>query len=445
MNIRKTTVLIFVLVIAIALLTGVYAYTIGDSSYLANEVEWETLKVINKARLSNGILPLSLTEKMMGAAGQRVEELVELYAEDRPDGSYAYTLLDELNITYSAFGQCIAQDVNEPTSLVSLWLDSKYKKSILNPEYTHAGIAESTASGDLAFLMTGSCIANNINVVSDRNAGTYTVGTDAEDFGEYIILTCGDHERSYMPIVSEMISGYDSTKLGVQTLTVAYSNLKVNFRVEIVDSPPEPSPSDDPSPSPSTSPSPLPITYIDVPDDIWYTEAVKFVTQQGLFSGTSENEFSPEVSLTRGMFVTVLARLSENQGENVSEFEYINEFKDVPSDKWYCSYVGWASAKGIVNGYDKYTFGPEDIITREQMAVIFTRYSEYASIKLPVGEASFTDSSQISPWAEASVGIANASGLIQGHADGSFKPLDDAIRAQAAIIFQRYMLNYLDK
>lgn len=449
---NKIALFFFTFIIILScLFTVIYASSNNSSAVLADEEEWEVIKQVNKVRAGNGLIPLSVTSEMMDAAERRAEELVELYSTDRPNGKYAYTILDELKISYSTFGQCMAEDVTEIEYLMSLWLGTvSYEREIMDVKYTHVGVGSEEEVGIWTMLMSGTCPSYNMNVVSGINAGIYPLGTEVEDFGEYIILNCSEHGRSYVPLISEMVSGYDSTVIGTQTLTAKYGEFQVNFNVTITDEGPPPSssptssPTSEPSLSPTSEPSPstsAPIKYTDVENGSWYEEAVGYVTGAGLFTGTGPNTFSPGTNLTRGMFVTVLGRLSEKLGEDTSG--YYCTFSDLESGSWYYKYVCWAADRGIVTGYDSSTFGPNDNITREQMAVIFTRYAGSISVKLVAGEANFTDNSEISSWARYSVGVANASGLIQGYPDGSFQPEDYATRAQAAIIFQRFMVNYL--
>jgi len=182
-------------------------------------------------------------------------------------------------------------------------------------------------------------------------------------------------------------------------------------------------------------------TYTDVNPGDWFYDAVELVTAQGLFSGTSDTEFSPNTNMTRAMFVTVLGRLAEQSGETVTG--YSNTFTDVPAGQWYSDYVSWAAAKELVEGYDQSTFGTGDNITREQMAVLMIRFSDYMDIELNTsGTVRFTDMASVSDWARDGVLDAASAGLINGHEDGSFGPKDTATRAQVATVFMNFLNNY---
>lgn len=107
----------------------------------------------------------------------------------------------------------------------------------------------------------------------------------------------------------------------------------------------------------------------------WYADAVSYVYQHGLMTGTSENHFSPDVTTSRAMIVTMLYRLEGSPAVSGAA-----AFPDVAAGQWYADAVAWASANGIVTGYDNGNFGPEDTITREQLAVIFYRYAAYKGL-----------------------------------------------------------------
>ena len=104
--------------------------------------------------------------------------------------------------------------------------------------------------------------------------------------------------------------------------------------------------------------------FTDVNEDDWFYNAVSFVNENGLMTGTGETTFSPAANTSRGMIVTILWRL---EGEPVAESPLLTNVGD---GKWYYKAVAWAAENGIVDGYSADKFGPEDNITREQMAKI---------------------------------------------------------------------------
>ena len=181
--------------------------------------------------------------------------------------------------------------------------------------------------------------------------------------------------------------------------------------------------------------------YTDVPADSWYYEAASYTAEKGLFSGTGNGQFSPDKTMTRGMFVTVLGRM-DGGVENAAAAD---GFTDVDADAYYAPYVSWASANGIVNGTGNGTFSPDSDISREQMCAIFVRYlRDYLKQDLSGYQASadiFADADEISSWAESEVALAQAMGLVQGSdsEDGMiFRPQASVTRAEAATITMRF-------
>ncbi len=173
----------------------------------------------------------------------------------------------------------------------------------------------------------------------------------------------------------------------------------------------------------------------DVPMDAWYVDAVTYTVQRGLFKGVSETSFDPQGNMTRAMLVTVLHRL-----EGTSAAAGVSGFEDVPSDTWYTAAVAWARESGVVKGYSDTQFGPDDFITREQMATILYRYTE--SKGKDVSQAAelsrYSDENEISEWALRAMGWANAEGYITGRSDTTLNPKETATRAEVATILMRY-------
>ena len=172
----------------------------------------------------------------------------------------------------------------------------------------------------------------------------------------------------------------------------------------------------------------------DVPDNAWYKGAVDFVSSHGLFIGVSETEFGPSLNMTRAMMATVLYRL---EGER--QISGGTAFKDVDAGTWYSDAVKWANDAGIVLGYDETTFGTNDNITREQMAVMFCRYAKYAGMDVSASKTldGFTDGSKTSDWAQDAMKWAAAVGLFKGDDTGALRPQDNATRAAVATLYMR--------
>lgn len=176
--------------------------------------------------------------------------------------------------------------------------------------------------------------------------------------------------------------------------------------------------------------------FADVPADAWYAPAVQTCTEQGLFQGTSPTTFSPDLSMTRGMFVTVLGRM-----ENIDLTQAdASGFMDVPEDAYYAGYVGWAARSGIVAGVSDSVFEPERGISRQEICTIVHRYLVWKDVSLQtVPSAQFADDAQIAEWAKESVYVCRSAGIVSGVGDNHFAPDVAARRCEAAQIFKNLL------
>ena len=185
---------------------------------------------------------------------------------------------------------------------------------------------------------------------------------------------------------------------------------------------------------PTAPGSALPFT--DVRSTDWFYEDVKYVYDEGLMNGTGKTKFSPNADLTRAMVVTILYRI-----ENEPVAGKADMFGDVSGGQWYTSAVAWAAGNGIVNGYSNGNFGPNDPITREQLATILYRYTKFKSGNVETSRDylnSFSDAGQVSAYAADAMNWAVAGGLING-SNGKLMPTARASRAQVAAIIHRYL------
>ena len=173
--------------------------------------------------------------------------------------------------------------------------------------------------------------------------------------------------------------------------------------------------------------------FTDVKPGAWYYDAVDYAASEGLFNGTSETTFTPDGTMTRGMFVTVLA----NKTENYSAHQYTgSSFADVAAGQWYAPPVEWASQSKLVNGVGNDCFAPNDSVSREQLAVILYNYAKGcgADISTTTGAlGAFTDNGHISGYARTAMEWAVSHKVLNG-SDGRLDPKGTATRAQVAQI-----------
>lgn len=181
---------------------------------------------------------------------------------------------------------------------------------------------------------------------------------------------------------------------------------------------------------------PVMADFCDVSKEDWFYNAVQFVTEKKYFNGVSEDEFDPNGSMTRGMFVTVLGRLA-----NVDRSDYTRDkFPDVQAEDWYYTYVTWANETGITDGYPDGKFYPNEPINREQIAVFLNRYLENADITLaknPNALESYTDEQLVSDWALDGVALMRQTAIFTGDQYGNFHPQQNGTRAEIANVIMR--------
>ena len=168
----------------------------------------------------------------------------------------------------------------------------------------------------------------------------------------------------------------------------------------------------------------------------WFYDDVAYVYAKGMMNGTSATTFSPELTTSRAMIVTILYRL-----EGSPEVSESGSFTDIVSGSWYENAVIWASENGIVNGYGGGLFGPDDTITREQFATILYRYAAFKGLDTAFDAGAlngFTDAGEISSYALEPMKWAVTKKLINGIGGGLLDPKGSAKRSQAAAIFHRF-------
>ena len=171
----------------------------------------------------------------------------------------------------------------------------------------------------------------------------------------------------------------------------------------------------------------------DVAAGSWYADAVDYVNTNGIMSGTSSSAFSPNLTMTRAMLVSVLYRAAGSPAVSKNV-----DFTDVPSGAYYADAVAWANENGIVSGYGNRLFGANDPVSRSQIAAILYRYA--GSPSTTAGE-DFADESSIPAYALVAVDWARDNGIISGVGKNRFNPQGNATRAQVALILKNYLTN----
>lgn len=186
-------------------------------------------------------------------------------------------------------------------------------------------------------------------------------------------------------------------------------------------------------------PEPMPFT--DVPPDAWYIDGVRYVYTHHIMSGTSPTTFSPSTPVSRGMIVQILYNLAGQP-----EVEGGHNFSDVPAGYWSEKAIIWAVQNGVVSGYGDGTFGPDDTLTREQLAVVLFNYANAMGYDTTARRelSGFDDVTQAQSWSRTALEWAYAEHLITGTSGTSMSPTGQSSRAQIAVIMMRFCERYVE-
>ena len=177
--------------------------------------------------------------------------------------------------------------------------------------------------------------------------------------------------------------------------------------------------------------------FTDASTTAWYHDGVHYCIDEGLMEGYGNGLFGPNDTLSRAQLCQILYNM-EGQPAVTGE----SAFTDVADGAWYFDAVTWAASEGIATGYGDGTYGPDDSITREQLAAILYRYASYKGYDVSVGEdtniLSYADALDVSEWAIPAMQWACGSGVIEGVTDSTLVPQGNATRAQAATMLMRF-------
>ena len=283
-------------------------------------------------------------------------------------------------------------------------------------KYTHSsgGSSGGSSSGKTTYKVTTSAVNNGGVNASPSNAekgATITITLSPDKGYKLDKLTVTDGSGKSVSTVKKSDTVYTFT-MPASTVTVGVSYAKADE-------------------------TPSKTTFNDVSANDWFASAVDYVTGKGMMNGTAANTFSPKANTTRGMVVTVLYRL-ENQPSTSAA-----SFTDVASGAYYANAVAWANANGIVSGYGSGKFGPNDKVTREQLAAILYRYAQYKKYDVSGAKSldGYTDAQSVSSYAVPALQWANAVGVVTGKSGNKLDPKGNATRAEVAAMLMRFCEN----
>ena len=183
-------------------------------------------------------------------------------------------------------------------------------------------------------------------------------------------------------------------------------------------------------------PSITELPFTDVDADNWYYNSVKYCYENGIIMGTTDITFSPNTNVTRGNLVTILWRMEGSPKVNGDV-----SFPDVKTSDYYYEAVKWAEKTGVVHGYETGKFGPNNNISREQLATILNNYAKYKKkdTSKKADLSTYTDNAKISSYAREGVAWAVGNKVMSGKNEGTrVDPQGRATRAEAAAMIQNY-------
>ena len=320
---------------------------------------------------------------------------------------------DEITISKNVTIECGAFKADKVAA------GSGYTKSVSGTTITIAkkssgGSSSGSSSGKTTYKVTTSAVNNggvNASPSSAEKGATITITLSPDKGYKLDKLTVTDGSGKTVSTVKKSDTVYTFT------MPASAVNVGVSY-VKATETPSE-------------------TKFNDVSANDWFASAVDYVTGKGMMNGTADNTFSPKANTTRGMVVTVLYRL-ENQPSTSAA-----SFTDVASGAYYANAVAWANANGIVSGYGSGKFGPNDKVTREQLAAILYRYAQYKKYDVSGANSldGYADAQSVSSYAVPALQWANAAGVVTGKSGSKLDPKGNAARAEVAAMLMRFCEN----
>ena len=227
--------------------------------------------------------------------------------------------------------------------------------------------------------------------------------------GGKLTLTYNNETTEVIDLTTDMVNGFDNTKIGKQTLTVTYQGKTTTFEVEIIA---------------------VTVPFRDVDKDAYYAAAVDWAVSNEITNGTSDSTFSPDEGCTRAQVVTFLWRVAGKPDPASSE----SPFSDVKEGAYYYNAVLWAVETGITNGTSDTTFSPDETCTRAQIVTFLWRYEEQPA---PAGTSNPFADVKPSAYFGSAVLWAVEKGITNGTSATTFDPEDTCTRAQVVTFLYR--------
>lgn len=307
---------------------------------------------------------------------------------------------------------------------------------------TKVYVAQQPKTGDAAqWTLLGTTDKDGALRVSFRQAGTYYVaaaGSSVSAPGVCLVTVTADEVSRVEQVIAALPDAKDVTtddEVAIRAARAAYDALEAAERAQVENAARLTAAEAmlaallNPAPATPSTPAADPfnpdagkeqIRFDDVSDNAWYASAVRYAVENGLMNGTGTGKFSPAASTTRGMVMTILARMAG---------------ADTSGTPWYAAGMNWAKANGVSDGTN-----PPASVTREQLVTMLFRYAAahgMESVTLEENLSRFTDKASVSAWAVPAMNWAVGQGLIEG-SNGLLRPQANASRAEVAAILMRF-------
>ena len=307
---------------------------------------------------------------------------------------------------------------------------------------TKVYVAQQPKTGDAAqWTLLGTTDKDGALRVSFRQAGTYYVaaaGSSVSAPGVCLVTVTADEVSRVEQVIAALPDAKDVTtddEVAIRAARAAYDALEAAERAQVENAARLTAAEDalaallNPAPAVPSAPAADPfnpdagkeqIRFDDVSDNAWYASAVRYAVKNGLMNGTGTGKFSPAASTTRGMVMTILARMAG---------------ADTSGTPWYAAGMNWAKANGVSDGTNTTAS-----VTREQLVTMLFRYAAahgMEAVTLEENLSRFTDKASVSAWAVPAMNWAVGQGLIEG-SNGLLRPQANASRAEVAVILMRF-------
>ena len=409
-------------------------YAVGNKITVEGTFDYnkafEVLNLVNEQRKANGLSQLKMDEQLLEDAMVRAAEQIITFGHDRPTGLTCFSINNNMG------GENAAAGVNTPQSVMSMWMNSSgHRANILTSSYKSIGIGCFTYNGISYWIQ---CFGRSLEKEATKK-GNYTGEKEIYVGDNYISLSLSTNYQRLKPNGSYNAEVKNrNLRCNPSCATWKSSNTEVatvdkngkitglkNGTAEI---------------TATLGLDTKKITvFVQQFDDInkadWYVDSVNYCYNKGIILGTG-TKYNPSTKLTRGMLVTILHRMDGKPSPTTQ-----NKFSDVSKSQYYYDAVVWATEKGIVHGYNNGKFGPDDNITRQDLAVILRNFAQYKgkNVNVTANLNKFSDGNIVSDYAKTAMQWAVGKGVLTGNNNGeSLTPHSNSTRAEAAGMIYNY-------